>query len=210
VAFAFMALKTNVYIDGFNLYYGCVRGTPHRWLDIAALCARLLPNNTINRIRYFTALLTPRPSDPQQRTRQEIYLRALRTIPNLTLYTSRFLASKVRMMRADGRGPVQVLKSEEKGSDVNLASWLLIDCYQSDCDIAVIISNDSDLTFPIEHVKQRLGKIIGIINPHKHPSRELFSIANFYKSIRPSALAACQFPDKLTDALGDFHKPPAW
>ena len=81
-----MALKTNVYIDGFNLYYGSVRGTDHAWLDMAAFCARLLPNNQVNRIRYFTALVTPRPSDPQQRNRQEIYIRALRTIPNLTIY----------------------------------------------------------------------------------------------------------------------------
>jgi uncharacterized LabA/DUF88 family protein len=206
----FMALKTNVYVDGFNLYYGCVKDTVHRWLDLAALCKRLVPNNTINRIRYFTALVTPRPSDPQQRMRQEIYLRALRTIPNLTLYTGRFLASKVWMRRADGLGYVQVLKSEEKGSDVNLANSLLIDCYLSDCDIAVIISNDSDLVFPIEHVKRHLGKIIGVVNPHKRPSHELFAIANFYKSIRPGALAASHFPDKLTDALGDFHKPPTW
>ncbi len=205
-----MALRTNVYVDGFNLYYGCVKDTVHRWLDSAALCKRLLPNNTINRIRYFTALVTPRPSDPQQRMRQEIYLRALRTIPNLTLYTGRFLASKVWMKRADGLGYVEVLKSEEKGSDVNLASSLLIDCYLSDCDVAVIISNDSDLVFPIEHVKRHLGKIIGIVNPHKRPSHELFAIANFYKSIRPKVLAACQFPNSLTDALGQFHKPPTW
>jgi hypothetical protein len=55
-----MALKTNVYIDGFNLYYGCVRNTPPRWLDLSALCTKLLPKNKINRIRYFTALVTPR------------------------------------------------------------------------------------------------------------------------------------------------------
>ena len=197
----FMALKTNVYVDGFNLYYGCVKDTPYRWLDLAAFCARLLPHNQINHIRYFTALVTPRVDDPQQRIRQETYLRALRTIPNLSLYTSHFLASKVWMKRADGGGYVRVLKSEEKGSDVNLASSLLIDCYRSDCDIAVIISNDSDLAFPIDHVKRHLGKIIGIINPHKRPSRELLALANFFKSIRPSALAACQFPTKLTDAL---------
>jgi uncharacterized LabA/DUF88 family protein len=90
-----------------------------------------------------------------------------------TIYFGSFLATKVRMRRADGHGFVKVLKSEEKGSDVNLASHLLIDCYLSDCDIAVIVSNDSDLVFPIEHVKQRLGKIIGIVNPHPRPSREL-------------------------------------
>lgn len=205
-----MALKTNVYIDGFNLYYGCVRGTPYKWLDIAAFCARLLPKNQINRIRYFTALVTPRANDPQQRMRQEIYLRALRTIPNLSVDLGHFLASKVWMMKANYSGKVEVLKSEEKGSDVNLASRLLIDCYNSKCDIAVIISNDSDLVFPIEHVKRFLGKTVGIVNPHERPSRELLAIASFFKSIRPSVLAQCQFPGQMTDALGSFHKPPTW
>ena len=143
-----MPLKTNVYIDGFNFYYGCIKGTPYRWLDLSLLCRRLLPKARIHRIRYFTALVTPRPNDPGQRTRQEIYLRALRTIPNLSIHLGRFLASKVRMMKADGSGEkVKVLKSEEKGSDVNLASYLLIDAYLSDCDVAVIVSNDSDLIF---------------------------------------------------------------
>ena len=86
----------------------------------------------------------------------------------------------------------------------------MIDAYKSQCDVAVIISNDSDLVFPIDHIKQRVGKIIGILNPHKRPSRELFPLANFYKQIRPKALAACQFPQTLTDALGQFHKPPSW
>ena len=73
------------------------------------------------------------------------------------------------------------MKTEEKGSDVNLASYLLIDAYRSDCDVAVIVSNDSDLLFPIEHIKRHLGKVIGILNPHPLPSRELFPLANFYK-----------------------------
>lgn len=72
-----------------------------------------------------------------------MYIRALRTIPNLSVHTGRYLSSKVRMKRADGFGIVEVLKSEEKGSDVNLASYLLIDAYRSDCDIAVVVSNDS-------------------------------------------------------------------
>lgn len=205
-----MALKTNVYIDGFNLYYGCIRHTPYKWLDLAAFCTSLLPKNQINRIRYFTALVTPRANDPQQRMRQEIYLRAIRTIPNLSLDFGHFLASKVRMMRSDYSGKVEVLKSEEKGSDVNLASRLLIDCYDSKCDVAVIISNDSDLVFPIEHVKRFLGKTVGIVNPHPRPSRELLAIANFYKPIRPAILSACQFPNNMSDALGAFHKPSTW
>jgi len=46
----------NVYVDGFNLYYRCVKGTPHKWLDVSSLAAKLLHSGTqINRIRYFTA-----------------------------------------------------------------------------------------------------------------------------------------------------------
>jgi uncharacterized LabA/DUF88 family protein len=205
-----MALKTNVYIDGFNFYYGCIRKTPYRWLDLSLLCRTLLTRHHIHRIRYFTALVTPRPSDPGQRTRQEIYLRALRTIPNLSIHLGRFLSSKVRMMRADGNGRVEVLKSEEKGSDVNLASYLLIDAYRSDCDVAVIVSNDSDLVFPIEHIKRHLGKVIGILNPHPLPSRELFPLANFYKQIRQKAVASCLFASELVDSQGKFHKPASW
>jgi hypothetical protein len=205
-----MALKTHVYIDGFNLYYGCVRKTPYKWLDLAVFCQQLLPTNQITRIRYFTALLTPRPNDPQQRTRQEVYIRALRTIPNISIDLGHFMLNKVWMMKADLNGTVQVLKSEEKGSDVNLASRLLIDCYLSKCDVAVVVSNDSDLLFPIEHIKRHLGKTVGIINPHARPSRELRAIASFYKSIRPSLLARSQFPATMTDAQGQFHKPPTW
>lgn len=41
----FMALKTNVYIDAFNLYYGCIRNTSYHWLDLGLFCQNLLPKN---------------------------------------------------------------------------------------------------------------------------------------------------------------------
>ena len=56
-------LFTNVYIGGFNLYYGALKGTPYKWLDLDALCRRLLPKHELGRIRYFTA-----PSSPLGRT----------------------------------------------------------------------------------------------------------------------------------------------
>jgi hypothetical protein len=59
------ALIANVYIDGFNLYYGCLKGTPYKWLDPAALTRRLLPADEIKRIRYFTARVNPRFTDPR-------------------------------------------------------------------------------------------------------------------------------------------------
>ena len=75
-------MVTNVYIDGFNLYYGSLKGTPYKWLDLAELSSVLLPQDTISRIRYFTAQVNARPHDPQQPVRQQTYLRALPTIPD--------------------------------------------------------------------------------------------------------------------------------
>lgn len=79
-------MKTNVYVDAFNLYYGCLKGTPYRWLDIAELCRQELPANTLNRIRCFTARVSARPGDPDQPIRQQTYFRALLTIPRLTIH----------------------------------------------------------------------------------------------------------------------------
>ena len=77
--------KVNVYIDGFNLYYGALKGSPYKWLDLSALCHRMLPNDTINSIEYFTAIVSARPHDPNLPVRQQVYLRALRTIGNLKI-----------------------------------------------------------------------------------------------------------------------------
>src|SRR5205085_9379298 len=91
-------VKVNVYIDGFNLYYRALKGGPHKWLDLAAFAQKLLPSHQINRIRYFTALVKPRASDPQEPIRQQTYIRALRTIPSLTVHLGNFLEKPVSML----------------------------------------------------------------------------------------------------------------
>lgn len=163
-------MRTNVYIDGFNLYYGAVKGTPYRWLDIARFCAVLLPRDTIQRIRYYTALVKPRPHDPDQAVRQATYLRALRTIPKLTIHEGHFLTHVVAMPSAVNPAMlVQVIKTEEKGSDVNLAAHLLRDGFTNDFDVAIVVSNDSDLLEPIRIVQAELGKPVGGPEPSKAP-----------------------------------------
>jgi uncharacterized LabA/DUF88 family protein len=207
-------MKTNVYVDGFNLYYGCIRHTPYRWLNLAELCRLMLPRNCINQIKYFTSLVSARPHDPDQPTRQQTYLRALRTIPNLTIALGSFLTHKVRLPLADPpsdqRELARVIQTKEKGSDVNLATHLLFDAFRNAYDVAAIVSNDSDLLEPIRIVKDEFGKAVGILNPHHHPSLELRQHATFIKRIRKGILAQSQFPPALRDAHGTFHKPARW
>ncbi len=123
--------KTIVYVDGFNLYYGALAYSPGRkWLDRLALSKRLLTQNDIVQVKYFTALVKPRPNNPGQNVRQQIYLRALKTLPCIEIYFGHFLSHAVRMPLAQplpGRAIAEVIKTEEKGSDVNLASHLLMD-----------------------------------------------------------------------------------
>ena len=163
-------LLTNVYIDGFNLYYGALKDTPYRWLDLAALSRRLLPKHRIGRIRYFTAIVSARPNDPSGPDRQRTYLRALETVPHISVHLGEFLTSYVRMPlvapQPGGSRFAQVIKTEEKGSDVNLATYLLADAFRQDCEAAVVITNDSDLKEPIRVVRSELGFPVGVVNPH--------------------------------------------
>ena len=213
-------MLTNVYIDGFNLYYRALRQEPRfKWLDLAKLCQTLLPDHEINRIRYFTALVHRRPEDPLQQRRQQIYLRALRTIPNLEIHYGQF---KNRVMRRRLANPVpglgeyvQVRMSEEKGTDVNIATYLIADGYDGDYEQALVISNDSDLALPISMARDRLKLPVGVINPNPNQKRnpmpvELKDAATFRTYIRRRMLRDSQFPDTLNDDIGAFTKPPVW
>jgi hypothetical protein len=108
---------------------------------------------------------------------------------------------------------VEVIKTDEKGSDVNLATYLLLDAFRQESDIAVVISNDSDLAEPIRVLTQELGVPVGLVNPHpaKLRSRDLLGLQPlFFKQIRPGVLRTCQFPRVLEDAHGQIWRPDGW
>jgi uncharacterized LabA/DUF88 family protein len=208
-------MKTIIYVDGFNLYYGAVKGTAYKWLDISKLCKLLLPKNQIIKIKYFTALVTARPSDVDQPNRQQIYLRALRTIPNMEIILGHFLEHEVMMPVAHpiagGPRTIKVIKTEEKGSDVNIAAHMIHDAHKGNYEVAVVLSNDSDLVEPIKIVRRELNLPVIVLNPiPTHPSHELQKIASFMKPIRKKVLSVSQFPKYMEDSTGKFHKPPSW
>lgn len=91
-------LRTIVYVDGFNLYYRCLKGTGHRWLDLVALCRRVLnPVNDVVALKYYTAMVDARPSDLDQPVRQSTYLRALRTRPEVSIHLGHYLTKPTRL-----------------------------------------------------------------------------------------------------------------
>ena len=162
------------------------------------------------KIKYFTALVKSRPNDPDQHVRQQTYIRALKTLPQIEIVYGHFLSHVVKMPLADGSGFVDVIKTEEKKSDVNIAVHMINDAYKNEYDCAVLVSNDSDLSEPLRIIRQELKKVVGILNPHEKPSNELRKYADFIKPIRQGAVAASQFPTQLTDKNGIITKPAKW
>jgi uncharacterized LabA/DUF88 family protein len=209
-------MRTRVYVDGYNLYYACLKRSPHKWLNIHQFVQSQLPKNTIEKVRYFTARVSARPHDLAQPQRQETYFRALGTVPEVEIHFGHFLTHEVTMPEAAAwqQGqykPVRVIKTEEKGSDVNLATWLLMDAADDLFEVAVIISNDSDLKEPIRLVRDRFGKRIVLLSSRQtRISGALKPLADFIKQFGASALAAAQFPEKLSDAIGTITKPKGW
>ncbi|MEO7196697.1 MAG: NYN domain-containing protein [Pseudonocardiaceae bacterium] len=131
------------------------------------------------------------------------------------MHLGHFLTSTTRMPLANpvpnGPRTVEVTKTEEKGSDVNLSTYLLADAFRADADTFVVVSNDSDLMEPIRLVSQELGYRVGIVNPHPVISRALQRTQpSFTKQIRRGVLAANQFPAQLRDAHGTITKPATW
>lgn len=205
--------RTIVYVDGYNLYYRRLKGTPFRWLNLEALCCRLLPRNDVVGIKYYTA----RIKDADKFSRQDAYLRALATLPLVTItygnYLSHAATRRLANPPAKGSAYVEVMLPEEKGSDVNLATHLVLDACQDAFDVAVVISNDSDLQEPLRVVKHVLGKTIGLISPVKgndHTNPQLGQHADFVKRIRDGALQDSQFPETMTDSGGMFRQPDRW
>ena len=116
-------MRTSFYIDGFNLYYRAVKGTRYKWLDFPKLCQLLTPSHEVNRIRYFTTLVHQRPDDRQAPIRQATFIRALETIPGLTVHYGQFRhRRKFRPLATPIAGlphTVEISDTEEKGTDVN-------------------------------------------------------------------------------------------
>lgn len=210
-------MRTFVYIDGLNLYYRAVRGTPHKWLDIAAMSQAVLPQScTVERINYYTAHVSGRV-DPQAPARQHAYLRAISTLPSVTLHFGKFLVSEKWSAFVtppqDFRPQPQVArvwKTEEKGSDVNLGVHLVRDAFKGAFEHAAVLTNDTDLCGAVQIVTQEIGLPVTLLTPMAKPATSLARIATHVRHIQPY-LGPCQLPNPVAGKNGrPIAKPATW
>ena len=207
--------KTIVYIDGFNLYFGALKKTPWKWLDLEKLFQKLLgEKHCITAIKYFTASISARANNPESPDRQDAYLNAIeKYCSSVKIYYGHFLTNKIKVkVHNPPQGCpsyVSAVDTKEKGSDVNLALHILNDAWHNRYDCAVLVSNDSDIAGALKLVKEEHHKKIGLIIPgHRHPSNTLMQYKDFMKTIRPGVLAASQLPDPIPGT--NLYKPKKW
>lgn len=214
-------MRTALYIDGFNLFYGALKQAPpgYRWLDLHALGATVLqPQHQITEIHYCTALVRPLHDGDPCAARQKIYLKALQAyLPHCTVHHGHFLVHPATAPNADPPPSyVRYMKTEEKGSDVNLATRLVADAFLDRYDCAVVISNDGDMAPAVRIARQEADKVVGVLAPREHPARskqrrvsaELRREATFVRSIRPNAIAGSQLPSPIPGTR--LYKPTNW
>jgi uncharacterized LabA/DUF88 family protein len=220
-----------VYIDGFNFYYAAYAEGEYgdyKWLDLCRFCDDLLPKLDVVAVRYFTAKVKSLPHDPNNYRRQDAYLRALSTLPRLTVHLGQFSKHTVAARLSEPAGNlsalarVRVHRTEEKGSDVNLAAHMLLDAFNDAYDVAVVVSDDSDLHQPVRMVREELGKKVGIVrvirylkNPRTGKRVQRGSVfrdkVDFIKDVRRRHFANAQLP--LVVPLGGGNSvecPASW
>lgn len=220
-------MRTIVYVDGFNLYYRMLKQRPAmKWLDQLALAKAVLnPQHQISQLNYYIARVSARAHDPHAPARQATYLKALATVPEIRVHEGSFMTSEPWMPLAvppqskpnnyiwnlPAPVTVRVIKSEEKGSDVNLGVHLVRDAFLNAFDVGVVITNDSDLAEPIRIAVQEAGKRVGLLVPVKYPTQSLMNVASFHLHIRPGHLARAQFPATINLPDGtQISKPATW
>ena len=122
---------TIAYVDGFNLFYGLLKGTRDLWLDPVEFVRRLL--------------------------REEL---------------------------------------EEKRSDVNIATSMVLDAVNNRAESFVLVSGDTDFIGPVNIVRKDYGKNVIVLNPHTRRS-DLKQYASYYKDIPRDLPSQCQLPDEI-------------
>lgn len=233
------AYRTRVYIDGYNLYYGCLKNTAHKWLDLRALIERVLANVPHEvqgdpvryrfgrpAIKYFTApILSSFARSDDSVACQSQYLTALRAHlgSDIEIITGYYDARAARAhVWLEGRPAnvcpeVEIWKLEEKQSDVALALHAFCDSVLGNIDQIVVMTNDSDFVPAMQMIRQYTSAVVGVIAPvregdgRSRVNRELDKYAHWTRThILAEEFAASQLPPMVRVRGGAVHKPLSW
>lgn len=205
--------RTIIYVDGFNFFYGAIKGSPNYWLNLERFFLAIRQHDDVRRIHYFTALVFGR-----DRPAQEVYLKALSTLPLVNVVLGKYKTKRLLCnVSACTHGGVRHFETwEEKRSDVSIAVQMIDDAYQDACDNFVLVSGDSDLVPALHLIKLRYPeKQLIVYVPTRNKVRgaayELRGAADKHQDIPLALLKHCHFPSQIKYTDGSvLTKPSSW
>jgi uncharacterized LabA/DUF88 family protein len=209
-----------IYVDGLNLYRQCLSGKPElKWLDLQKLFENMLPTHDIKLIRYFTAHIKPPINNVSAPSRQNAYLRAITANSSqIELHLGKIRADtkqyrKVPLELDSSGNPVlvKVQKLEEKGTDVALSNYMVLDASRAAAALYVLVSSDSDFVSTINILKTELFAGVAIFFPSRKPAKSLIATnPTLIKVIREDQIELCQLPNYILSKAGAIQRPESW
>jgi uncharacterized LabA/DUF88 family protein len=215
-------VRTIVYVDGYNLYYGLLRRSSHKWLDLFSLFQDhvLDQNAEVMEVRYYTApVLGKLCDDPGSVQRQRAYLQALRKMPprKVSIIEGKLESSMpyLRLVNPDPTGPAtaQVYKLSEKKTDVSMAADMIAGAFTGAYEQAVLCTNDTDLAPALACIRQhnlnvRLALVAPVLGSDRKIARELVQHVHWAKRLSSVHVANAQLPLKIPHT--SIHQPEQW
>lgn len=229
--------RTAVYIDGYNLYYGRLRGTQFKWLDLIKFIENFLQQRDQNEqlifVHLFTAYALASFAGHRQSSveAQSSYIRALsKKYPDQFRVTygkhtfdknGSLLPTFIEGQLYDRTVRSRVWLLEEKKTDVNLAITMYRDVARGICDRIILVSNDSDAEPSLKAIREDFPNVmVGVITPI-HPPKGLDadrrlsgSLAKqadwIIRSIADTDLSNAQLPDTIPTNKKPIRKPNYW
>lgn len=222
-------MRTIAYVDGYNLYYGCLKHTSHKWLDLFKLIEGILriqdPQSQLELVKYFTAPVKAKISTKGEQALQAqgAYHRALVARGRVEVHNGwHSLERGYALMCTPGVPPskaarVPIWRLEEKETDVGLALNLYSDALHARCEQVVLITSDTDLRLALVLLERDAPHIRrGLIYPRaegaeRPANKSLATAAHWVRGeIKSAELAASQLPPRVPTSKKPILKPDYW
>ena len=198
-----------VYVDGFNFYYGLKNHgwEKYYWLDMVKFFEKFMrPNQELVAVKYFSA----KPTDIEKGKRQDAFFQANRQNLKFKLFLGKYLKKEIECFKCH-----HIIRThEEKESDVRFATQIVADAYRQNCDVAIIVSADSDMIPAIELSYEVNHKILIYFPPRQYSSNlAAMGIGNpLYLQHYEARFRQSLFPDTVHLKMSNFDLtiPEKW
>jgi uncharacterized LabA/DUF88 family protein len=164
------------------------------------------PNQELVYVKYFSA----KPDNVDKALRQNAFFQANKENSKFQLKLGKYLRKNIKCFNCG----YLIQTYEEKESDVRIATQIVNDANNHNCDVAIVVSADSDMLPAIELALESGTKVFVYFPPFHHSN----SLSNISSSRvinlerYESRFRQCIMPDTIHLSLPNFDLtiPPKW